>query len=210
MQGATAMDHSGVAAAAGGELDREPPGDDADAEALRRLADGDLGRFDEFVARHKTHLFRHIHRRIRDPHRAEDLTQETFLRLFRAARAGGYTGQARVVTWLFNIAGNCVTDHLRAEGLRASVRVVREQADSQDPLDAAAEREGESRVRRLLLELPEEQRVVVELKILDGLTFGEIAELLGCPIPTVKSRLVYALRKLKRSLDESESRRSQS
>jgi RNA polymerase sigma-70 factor (ECF subfamily) len=211
MQGATTMDDPVVAAAAGerGRLD-DPPTHNADAEALRRLSDGDLTPFDALVDRHKARLFRHIHRRVRDPHRAEDLTQETFLRLFRAARSGAYTGRARVVTWLFTIAGNCVTDHLRAESVRSSVRAVREQAESQDPLDAAAAREGESRVRRLLLELPEDQRVVVELKVLDGLTFADIAELLGCPIPTVKSRLVYALKKLKRSMDESpEARRPQ-
>src|SRR4051812_1384201 len=77
--------------------------DNADADVLRRVAAGDLAGFDTFVDRYKQRLFRHIHRRIRDLHRAEDLTQEVFLRLFRAARAGGYTGQARVVTWLFTI-----------------------------------------------------------------------------------------------------------
>jgi len=184
------------------------PASDADAEALRRIAGGDAGEFDTLVNRHKDRLLRHIHRRIQDPHRAEDLTQEAFLRLFRAARAGGYTGQARVVTWLFTIAANCVTDHLRAEGRRLSF-TLQQSADSpssHDPQLLAERGESEARVASMLGELPENQRVVVELKVLDGLSFGEIAELLGCPVPTVKSRLVYALRKLKRTFEQQQGR----
>jgi RNA polymerase sigma-70 factor, ECF subfamily len=186
-------------AASGAEVDAA-----ADAAALARVAAGNFDAFDALVDRHKLRLFRHVRRRVADPHKAEDLTQEAFLRLFRAARGGvGYTaGRSRVVTWLFTIAGNVVTDHLRAEGVRASVRLAREQAEPQDPHDAAAAREGESRVRRLLLELPEAQRTVVELHVLDGLTLAEVAELTGAPVPTVKSRLVYALRKLKGSMDD--------
>ena len=181
-----------------------PSTEESDAAALARVAGGEFGAFDELVDRYKHRLFRHIRRRIADPHKAEDLTQETFLRLFRAARAGGYrAGQSRVVTWLFTIAGNCVTDHLRAEGVRSAVRAVREESEPQDPHEAAAAQEGESRVRRLLLELPEAQRQVVELHVLDGLSFSDVAELVGAPVPTVKSRLVYALRKLKRSMDDS-------
>ena len=176
---------------------------DSDAAALERIARGDLGAFDGLVDRYKHQLFRHVRRRVADPHKAEDLTQEIFLRLFRAARGGSYaSGRARVVTWLFTIAGNVVTDHLRAEGVRASVRLAREEIEPSDPHDVAAAREGESRVRRLLLELPEEQRIVVELHVLDGLTFADVAELVGAAVPTVKSRLVYALRKLKRSMDQ--------
>ena len=198
------MDQPGVAVNA--EADDSPspslPRHDADAAALNGVARGDFAGFDELVDRHKVRLFRHIRRRIADPHKAEDLTQEAFLRLFRAARESGYSaGRARVVTWLFTIAANVVTDHLRAEGVRESVRLVREQSEPTDPHDAAAAREGESRVRRLLLELPEAQRTVVELHVLDGLTFADVAELVGAPVPTVKSRLVYALRKLKRLMD---------
>ncbi|MGB7158146.1 MAG: sigma-70 family RNA polymerase sigma factor [Tepidisphaeraceae bacterium] len=195
------MDDPGVSADARATNLAPPPAlstHEADGAALARIASGDFAPFDKLVDRYKHRIFRHIRRRIADPHRAEDLTQEAFLRLFRAARAGRYTGRARVVTWLFAIAGNVVTDHLRAEGVRSSIRIVREQSEPDDPLDAAAAREGESRMRRLLLELPEAQRTVVELHVLDGLTFADVAELVGCPVPTVKSRLVYALRKLKR------------
>jgi len=176
----------------------------ADSEALSRIAAGDLSAFEPLVNRYKDRLFRHIRRRVNDPHRAEDLTQEVFLRLFRAAQANGYSGRARVITWLFAIAGNCVTDHLRSEGRRNALRGATPPAESDrspGPADLAEQREARQRIDELLATLPDAQREVVELKVLDGLTFGEIAEMLGCPIPTVKSRLVYGLKKLKECLD---------
>ena len=171
---------------------------DQDAETLREVAAGDLRGFDAFVSRHKDRLLRHIRRRIRDAHRAEDLTQEVFLRLFRAARANAYNGDARVTTWLFAIAGNCVTDHLRTCGRRE--RATLEPPAGRPVYDPTASLESRDTVERCLGELPPEQRTVVELKVLDGLTFAEIGELLGCPISTVKSRLVYALQKLRTAM----------
>jgi len=209
-EGATAggAEEAGADAASPSRPPPPAPGD-ADAEldrrAMTQIAAGDLSGFDALVDRHKDRLFRHILRRVRDPHRAEDLAQESFLRLFRAARAGGYTAHARVVTWLFAIAGNCVTDHLRAEGRRSRLTLV-SPADNVDrspgPGDLAEQREMRDWAADLLAELPEPQRAVVELKVLDGLSFPDVAELLGCPIPTVKSRLVYGLRKLRRALGE--------
>src|SRR4051794_12896515 len=150
MQGAWAMDEPVVAAAAGDHRD-ESPSQPADAEILKQIANGDLSRFDDLVDRYKTRLFRHIHRRIRDPHRAEDLTQEIFLRLFRAARAGAYTGQARVVTWLFTIPGNCVTDHLRGEARHqpSPAFAIDATRPIPDPRLLAERRESEAHVCRL-------------------------------------------------------------
>src|SRR4051794_270796 len=139
MQGAT-MDQPAAWAAAR-EAVRAPAeaaadaGELSDAEVLRRIADGDPTPFDFLVDRYKHRLFSHIRRRINDPHRAEDLTQEVFLRLFRAARGRGYSPvQASVVTWLFTIANNCVIDHLRAESRRpAAPGPSTELASSTDP-----------------------------------------------------------------------------
>ena len=89
-----------------------------DAEILAEIARGDLRRFDALVDRYKCRLLSYIGHRVADRHHAEDLTQESFLRLFRAARSGGYSGQASVSTWLFTIAENCATDYLRASGRR--------------------------------------------------------------------------------------------
>jgi RNA polymerase sigma-70 factor (ECF subfamily) len=108
-----------------------------------------------------------------------------------------------------------VTDYLRAVGRRplALETDVGSRADSpspgvlditpaegSDPMEAASQREGQLRADALLAPLPDDQRRVVALKVLGGLTLSEIAEKMGCPVGTVKSRLFYGLRKIEESL----------
>jgi RNA polymerase sigma-70 factor (ECF subfamily) len=186
-----------------------------DAQILAEIARGDLGRFDVLVDRYKVRLMSYLGHRVPDRHHTEDLVQEAFLRMFRAARSGGYSGRASVSTWLFTIADNCATDHLRASGRQrltlesdtaernddnsASVLDRRSSPDL-DPAEAAARRESQNRAEALLDCLPEEQRRVVALKVLGGLTLAEIAAVVRCPLGTVKSRLLYGLRKIEASL----------
>jgi RNA polymerase sigma-70 factor (ECF subfamily) len=186
-----------------------------DAEILAEIARGDLRRFDALVDRYKCRLLSYIGHRVADRHHAEDLTQESFLRLFRAARSGGYSGQASVSTWLFTIAENCATDYLRASGRRPLTLATdtaggntdgspsmldRRPTTDLDPAEAAARRESQRRAEALLDGLPDEQRRVVALKVLGGLTLAEIAAVVECPLGTVKSRLLYGLRKIEASL----------
>jgi len=192
-----------------------PPALVEDVEILAEIAQGDLRRFDLLVNRYKIRLKNYIHHRVHDRHHVEDLGQEAFLRLFRAARNGGYSGQASVCTWLFTIADNCTTDYLRALGrqrLTLESDAARGNGDDSatildrcpspdlDPVEAAARRESQGRAEALLDCLPEEQRRVVALKVLGGLTLAEIAAVVGCPVGTVASRLLYGLRKIEASL----------
>jgi RNA polymerase sigma-70 factor (ECF subfamily) len=186
-----------------------------DAAILAEIAQGDLHRFDVLVDRYKVRLASYIGHRVRDRHHAEDLAQESFLRLFRASRNGGYLARASVCTWLFAIAENCVTDYLRASVRRpvtlesdttgrnadASPSVLdRRPSTDLDPAAAAEYRENQGRAEALLDCLPDEQRRVVALKVLGGLTLAEVATVVGCPLGTVKSRLLYGLRKIETSL----------
>ncbi len=186
-----------------------------DAEILAEIARGDLRRFDALVDRYKCRLMSYIGHRVPDRHHAEDLIQESFLRLFRAARSDGYSGQASVSTWLFTIAGNCVTDYLRASGRRPltletdtaaeNANTLPSMLDSRpstglDPVEAVARRESQGRAEALLDGLPDKQRQVVALKVLGGLTLAEVAAVVECPLGTAKSRLLYGLRKIKASL----------
>ena len=178
---------------------------------MAEIAGGDLGRFDALVNRYKDRLMSYLGHRVPDRHHAEDLVQEAFLRLFRAARNGGYTRQASVSTWLFTIADNCATDYLRASGRQrltlesdtvgindddmTSVLDCRSSSDL-DPAEEAARRESQGRAVALLDCLPMEQRRVVALKVLGSLTLSEVAAVVGCPVGTAKSRLLYGLRKI--------------
>jgi len=182
-----------------------------DAEILAEIARGDTRRFDALVDRYKVRLMSYLGHRVPDRHQTEDLVQEAFLRLFRAARNGGYTSQASVCTWLFTIADNCATDYLRASG-RQRLTLESDTAGNCDddpasvldccfsrdlgPEEAAARCESQGRAEALLDCLPEEQRRVVALKVLGGLTVAEVAAVVGCPAGTAKSRLLYGLRKV--------------
>jgi len=193
----------------------QPPTAVEDGEILAEIAWGDLRRFDALVDRYKCRLMTYIGHRVPDRHHAEDLTQESFLRLFRAARSGGYSGRASVSTWLFTIADNCTTDYLRASGRRpltletdtaggntdgSPSMLDRRPTTDLDPAEAAARGESQCRAEALLDCLPDEQRRVVALKVLGGLTLAEVATAVGCPLGTVKSRLLYGLRKIEASI----------
>jgi RNA polymerase sigma-70 factor, ECF subfamily len=172
------------------------------------------------VDRYKVRLMAYLGHRLHDRHQAEDLVQEAFLRLFRAARNGGYTKQASVCTGLFTIADNCATDYLRACGRQPLTLESDTAGDNDDlasvldgcsasgvdPVEAAMHRESQGRAETLLDCLPEEQRRVVALKVLGGLTLAEVAEVVGCPVGTAKSRLLYGLRKIEALLARTGSR----
>jgi len=190
-----------------------------DAYILSEIADGDLSHFGVFMKRYKERLMSYIVHRIPDRHHAEDLVQETFLRFFRASQAGSYRGQSTVATWLFTIATNCVTDFVRVSVRRPltleSDIVAKDDASSSDlfgrcysagpgPADVAAYHESQESVNALLRRLPDEQRQVVALKVFGELTFQEIADVVGCPLGTAKSRLIHGLRKIEAMFSRSE------
>jgi RNA polymerase sigma-70 factor (ECF subfamily) len=182
------------------------PGEAEDRRALAAMGRGDLSRLDPFLNAHKLPLMRFLHHQLRgDDHTAEDLTQEVFLRAIRAARAGRFDGRASVRTWLFQIARNCLIDHARRAELRRAqpeceAAAAARPSAAPGPLALAMEEEGERRVHELLRRLPEPQGQVLAMKVLGGLTVSEIADVIGEPVETVKSRLRYALEKVRHLL----------
>jgi len=179
--------------------DGRPPPDDA--AILRQTARGDLSGFDAFVGRYRSRLISYVCQRLGDVHRAEDIAQEVFLRAFRAAARGGFRGKGSAAPWLFAIARNCVTDYLRAR----DQEVLPLPADATGVEGLAGGRGGSPSEDNcpagdLLANLPEAQRDVVALKVLCGLTFAEIGEVVGCPTATAKSRMRYGLCKLRERL----------
>jgi RNA polymerase sigma-70 factor (ECF subfamily) len=180
-----------------------------DAELMQRYARGDLHAFEQLYRRHRSALYNYLNRHTRDRDAASDLFQEVWARVIGSRER--YEPRAKFRTFLFHIAHNCFIDYCR----RASARPDRTTA-SRDDEDAAialapgpaADRpdtraehaETLSRYRSALESLPAEQRDAFLLYEESGLSLNEIAQVSGVGIETAKSRLRYALQKLRRAL----------
>jgi RNA polymerase sigma-70 factor (ECF subfamily) len=188
--------------------------DDSDESLMLRYRDGDVRAFELLVTRHRKALFNFILRFVRDTAAAEDVTQETFLRLVKGADA--YERQAKFTTWLYTIARNLCVDaarrgkHRKAASLDAplgdedgSASLLDLVPDSGAGVDRQAQsRELAVRLRQAIESLPDEQREIFLLREVADLQFNEIANVVGCPENTVKSRMRYALEKLREALEE--------
>lgn len=190
--------------------------DTTDEVLLERYVKGDVRAFEVLLARHRGAVYAFLMRSVRDPAVAEDLFQETFLRVVQ--RSDQFTGQSRFTTWLYTIARNLTVDHARRMRHRrhASLDAPVHGGDSGDSRvlgdgvagpdrgadRAAIEAQAKETLRIALDALPDEQREVFHLRQVDGLAFADIASILGIPENTAKSRMRYALERLQQALGE--------
>jgi RNA polymerase sigma-70 factor (ECF subfamily) len=184
-----------------------------DEELVARSIRGDNESFNQLILRWERPIYALAYRTIGREEDARDVCQETFLRAFRALP--GFRGQAKFSSWLYRIALNLCHDWMRRER-----RVpVMQAPEGVDLMDLAAEAEPSESiedlvvrkdlielVERVMAQLPEEQRTAIVLKEYHGLTFQEIADLIGCPLSTVKTRLYQGLTVLRRELAKSAGR----
>jgi RNA polymerase sigma-70 factor, ECF subfamily len=184
----------------------------SDEELVARSIGGDPDSFNQLVLRWERPIYALAYRVIGREEDARDVCQETFLRAFRALN--GFRGQAKFSSWLYRIALNLCRDWVRRERRTPVVQApddldalelsaVREPAVSVDELVARIELT--HIVERAMARLPEDQRTAIILKEYHELTFQEIADLVGCPLSTVKTRLYQGLAVLRRELAKSES-----
>ena len=179
-----------------------------DEELVVLSTAGDTDSFNQLVVRWERPIFALAYRVLGREEDARDVCQETFLRAFRALK--GFKGQAKFSSWLYRIALNLCRDWIRRE--RRTPMVTPLDADTEPArLNGPAETAEELVVRRdlgrvitrAMTVLSEEQRSAIVLKEYHGLTFREIADLQGCPLSTVKTRLYQGLSVLRRQLQRS-------
>lgn len=184
----------------------------ADASLVRRAQRADRAAFNEIVLRYKSKVYNFIYRMVHHPLDAEDLTQETFIRAYQSI--GTFQSRASLNTWLFRIATNLCIDYSRSsrksQGLVSSLTSEGdgEEDDSQreipdqafDPQRLLLNKELGIRLQEALDRLPEKLRCVVIFYDIEGLSYDEIAESVGCPLGTVKSRLFNARSALRKDL----------
>jgi RNA polymerase sigma-70 factor (ECF subfamily) len=175
-----------------------------DEELMLAYGAGDAAAFEQLYARHRGPLFRFMLHQVREHATAEELYQDVWQRVVTARQR--YAPEAKFSTWLFQIAHNRLTDHWRALQHRppapadAEDRPARE-ADPQTPERQLSAFEERRRLQLALEELPAEQREVVLLRLEQELSLEQIGEITGVGRETVKSRLRYALDKLRQRLN---------
>jgi RNA polymerase sigma-70 factor (ECF subfamily) len=178
-----------------------------DEELVARSIRGDADSFNQLILRWERPIYALAYRTIGREEDARDVVQETFLRAFRALP--GFRGQAKFSSWLYRIALNLCRDWVRRERRTPVVQapegvdvldMAATAAPSESLDDLVARRDTARLVETLMARLPEEQRTAIVLKEYHGLTFQEIADLVGCPLSTVKTRLYQGLAVLRREL----------
>ena len=181
----------------------------SDEELVTSAQAGDQESFNQLVSRWERPIYALAYRTLGREEDARDVVQDAFLRAYRGLK--GFKGQAKFSSWLYRITLNLCRDWIRRERRTPIVAV----PEGTDPVDLAdqrltptesveelvARREMSQAVAKAMAELPDEQRMAIMLKEYHGLTFQEIAEMLDCPLSTVKTRLYQGLSVLRRRLE---------
>ena len=187
---------------------------EADEDLMVRYQRGEVRAFEVLLGRHRKSVFNFILRYVGDKETAEDLLQETFMRVIKGAEA--YKRQAKFTTWLYTIARNLCVDQTRRRKHRRHASLdapIGSEADSGTLLDVIPSNEMASdrktvnkalsaRLQGAIASLGEDQREVFLMREFLDMPFKQIAEVVGVPENTVKSRMRYALEKLRLDLDE--------
>ena len=173
---------------------------DTDQQLVQRAQRGDLRAFDLLVLKYQGRIAALVSRYVSDAGEVEDVTQEAFIKAYRAL--GKFRGDSAFYTWLYRIAANAAKNHLVAKGRRPGADATIEDAEGFDeggmlsesasPEALAMGGELAEVVESALKALPDELRAALMLREFDGLSYDDIADVLGCPVGTVRSRIFRA------------------
>jgi len=189
--------------------------DDTDTALVEACRQGDTNAFSEVVRRYKNRVYNVIYRFLGNHEDAVEVAQEVFVRAYRSIDR--FHGEAKLYTWLYTIAANLSRNRLRdrarkGRNMGVSLEVLEEEAPGAaqtaastptSPRSLAERRELDEALQRCLDRLGETHRLAFVLRVFDGLSYEEIAESIGCPQGTVKSRLNQARKSLAECLKRS-------
>ena len=173
---------------------------DTDQKLVQRAQRGDLRAFDLLVLKYQGRIAALVSRYVSDAGEVEDVTQEAFIKAYRALEK--FRGDSAFYTWLYRIAANAAKNHLVAKGRRPGADATIEDAEGFDeggmlsesasPEALAMGGELAEVVESALNALPDELKAALMLREFDGLSYDDIADVLGCPVGTVRSRIFRA------------------
>ncbi len=181
-----------------------------DYELIQRFIKGEESCFEQLIHRHKNKVYAYISLYIRDQALAEDMFQDTFMKVIQSVKSGRYQDNGKFISWVMRIAHNLIIDHFR--------RIKQMNTVSNDDYDSDlfnSKRFAESTVednmirkqihkdvRQMISQLPDDQREVVILKHYAGLSFKEIADMTDVSINTALGRMRYALINMRKLMEE--------
>ena len=172
-----------------------------DAKLVKRVQKGDKGAFDLLVLKYQHKIVNLVMRYVRDPEQALDITQEAFIKAYRALPR--FRGDSAFYTWLYRIAVNTAKNHLAAQRRRPmDVELDLQDPEQYDlhaklketdtPEGVTISNELKEMVERAIAALPEDLRTAIVLRELEGMSYEEIAQTMECPVGTVRSRIFRA------------------
>lgn len=182
----------------------------SDQELVAAFLNGDELSIETLINRHRSKVYTYIYLTIKNHSLAEDLFQETFIKVIQSLRAGKYKDNGRFLSWVIRIAHNLIIDHFRKEKQMNSISNDDSELDllnnkklAEDNIeDILVSDQIREDIRKLINELPADQREVVLMRHFGGLSFKEIADQTGVSINTALGRMRYALINLRKMIKE--------
>lgn len=184
-----------------------------DRDLVKAYINGDEKAFEALLMRHKDKIYRFVYLKVRDGALAEDIFQETFIKIVNTLKAGSYNEEGKFLPWAMRIAHNLVIDHFRKAN---KVRLISESSSAKDDFnifhtlkledeniqDEMTRVELEGQMVELIEHLPDTQRDILKMRIFNEMSFKDIAEMEDISINTALGRMRYALINLRKLIEK--------
>ncbi|HLP72861.1 MAG TPA: sigma-70 family RNA polymerase sigma factor [Bacteroidales bacterium] len=182
----------------------------SDYELLSRFVKGEQSCFEKLISRHKNKVFAYISLYIRDQALAEDIFQDTFLKVIQSVRCGRYSDNGKFLSWVMRIAHNLIIDHFRRLKQMNVISNDNYESDlfnskqfaEENVEDTMVKKQVHRDIRKMISRLPDDQREVVILRHYAGLSFKEIADITQVSINTALGRMRYALINMRKLMED--------
>lgn len=180
-----------------------------DGQLIKAYQEGNNDALSCLIKRHKDKVYTSIYMLVKDKYLAEDLFQETFLKIVRTINAQRYNEQGKFLPWAIRVAHNLCMDHFRK--VKREIPILTEKGDDifdllsfvgDAPKNSMEQKQIHASIRKLVEELPEDQREVIVLRVFADLSFKEIATMTGVSINTALGRMRYALINLRKMIEK--------